>query len=252
MVQKAEVAEVIDVDLRRQRHHHALAAQLDSLDVGAKGQLPYAPVLMVVPDHDLVRREARIDPAADEGQDVAAKEHLDDTDAATGKLSSKGFLKRLEVVDPEAAVRARSETRAILVQRDAQDLVQGGPSKIERGHSELGGRAQHVPLQVGGAPTGTSDRAGSSRKTLEAGMALARRFFEDSKAAERRTTSPATQICSQKGLTLRKNVPAIVEPELRCWSRKALRNLHRRTARAVWCGTTCGLSRVIFLALAHR
>ena len=40
-----------------QDHHHAVAPELDRLDLAPEAQLPDAAVLIVVPDHDLRRRE---------------------------------------------------------------------------------------------------------------------------------------------------------------------------------------------------
>ena len=43
-------------------------------------------VLVVIPHHDLVRRVARVAPAAHQCQDVASEEHLHDPDPAIGEV----------------------------------------------------------------------------------------------------------------------------------------------------------------------
>lgn len=63
----------------------------------------------VVPHHDLVRRVARVAAAADEREDVAAEEHLDEADSAVAEVAPEGLLERLAVVDAEALVRADSK-----------------------------------------------------------------------------------------------------------------------------------------------
>ena len=60
--------------------------RLRLLDPPHQARLADAAVLVVVPDHDLVGRVARVAAAADEGEDVAAEEHLDDPNPAVGKV----------------------------------------------------------------------------------------------------------------------------------------------------------------------
>ena len=57
-----------------------------SLTPPHQARLADAAVLVVVPDHDLVGRVAWVAAAADEGEDVAAEEHLDDPNPAVGKV----------------------------------------------------------------------------------------------------------------------------------------------------------------------
>jgi len=82
LVQQREVAETVDVDSGQQGHHHAIAPQPDSLHLLPETQLPYAPVLVVVPDHHLVRGVARVLPPAHKGQQIAPEKHLHDCNPA--------------------------------------------------------------------------------------------------------------------------------------------------------------------------
>ena len=63
-----------------------VASEAHSFDFTAKAQLPNAQVLVVVPDHDLVGGVPRALPSAHKSENVAAKEHLDDADAAAGEV----------------------------------------------------------------------------------------------------------------------------------------------------------------------
>jgi hypothetical protein len=63
-----------------------VAPELDRFDLGSERELTNAPVLVVVPDHHLVRRVARVVPAADQGEDVAAEEHLDNPNPAVQEV----------------------------------------------------------------------------------------------------------------------------------------------------------------------
>lgn len=85
-----------------------VAAQAHGVDVAAETKLADAPVLVVIPDHDLRNRTQQsvnartrppggaaahpvgwkqgVGPAANQGQEVAAEEHLHDADSAAGKI----------------------------------------------------------------------------------------------------------------------------------------------------------------------
>ena len=81
---------------------------------------------MVVPDHDLVWRVARVAPAADQGEDVAAEEHLNDTDAAVGKVAAVGLLEGVAVEDAEPRVRPAGEAALVLVEADVEHCSASG------------------------------------------------------------------------------------------------------------------------------
>ena len=53
---------------------------------GVATQRTNTAVLVVIPHHDLVRRVARVAPAAHQCQDVASEEHLHDPDPAIGEV----------------------------------------------------------------------------------------------------------------------------------------------------------------------
>ena len=50
-----QVGEVVHVDLELQDHNYAVASQANGTDVTAESELAYAPGLIVVPNHDLLR-----------------------------------------------------------------------------------------------------------------------------------------------------------------------------------------------------
>lgn len=124
--------------------------RLRLLDPPHQARLADAAVLVVVPDHDLVGRVARVAAAADEGEDVAAEEHLDDPNPAVGKVcgttgqltsrvrlrcvwirggtreadnceartSAVGLSEGVAVEDAEARVRPAREAAIVLVEAD--------------------------------------------------------------------------------------------------------------------------------------
>ena len=52
-VEEVEVGKVVHVDAVLEHDHHTLSAHTHRLDLGAEGELAYATVLVVVPDHHL-------------------------------------------------------------------------------------------------------------------------------------------------------------------------------------------------------
>lgn len=114
MVHQRQVRKVVNVHAVIQRHHHAVAPQPHSLHLAAETELTNAPVLVVVPDHDLVGWVARVAPAAHQRQYVATKQHFYHANAAaanaaTAEVTAKGLFKGLAVIDAKASVGADSE-----------------------------------------------------------------------------------------------------------------------------------------------
>lgn len=58
---------------------------------------------------DLVGRIAGVSPPTNKGEEVAAEEHLHDTDASSAEGPPEGLSERVDVVDAEAGVRAAGE-----------------------------------------------------------------------------------------------------------------------------------------------
>jgi len=83
LVHELKVREVVDEDFVLEYHDDAVAPEPDASYGGAEGELPDAAALVVVPDHDLVRRVVGIIAAADEREYVAAEQHLDDAAVVT-------------------------------------------------------------------------------------------------------------------------------------------------------------------------
>lgn len=74
-----------------------------------KRKLADASALVVVPDHNLIRRVLRVGSTANECQNIAPKKHLDNADAAaaaTIEISAKDLAERIAIIDPEALVDA--------------------------------------------------------------------------------------------------------------------------------------------------
>lgn len=86
---------------------------------------------MVVPNHDLIERVLRIGPAADQGEYVAAEQHLDGADAAVFEIAAEDLAEGVAVVDPEAAVGAGGEAAVVLVEGHVEKIRsrEGGPVK---------------------------------------------------------------------------------------------------------------------------
>lgn len=78
---------------------------------------------MVVPDHDLVGGVERIGSTTDDGEDVAAEEHLDQSDgAAWAEVAAEDLAEGVAVVDAEAEVGAGGEAAVVLVEGEVEEL----------------------------------------------------------------------------------------------------------------------------------
>ena len=123
VVDESEVGKVVDVNFPLEHNDDAVTTQLDRLDVAPEAELADASVLMVVPDHHLGGRVARVLTAAHECKDIAAEEHLDDADAARAEVTPEGLLERVAVVDAEPGVGAAREAAVVLVEPNVEELV---------------------------------------------------------------------------------------------------------------------------------
>lgn len=126
LVQQGQVCEVVHVNLVQQNDYHPVSTKSNTHNVASEAKLSDAPVLVVVPNHDLVWWEAGHSSTPNKGQDVASKQHLHNTHSAAGEISTKRFLERLAVVDAETSVSANSEATIILVEGDPQEPRGGG------------------------------------------------------------------------------------------------------------------------------
>ena len=79
-MQKLQISEIVDEDLLEKNDDDPVPAELNGFDLGVEGELADATVLMVVPDHDLGGGVEGVGSASDDGEYVAAKEHLDQSD----------------------------------------------------------------------------------------------------------------------------------------------------------------------------
>lgn len=85
-------------------------------------------------NHDLIERVLRIGPAADQGEYVAAEQHLDGANAAVVEIAAEDLAEGVAVVDPEAAVGACGEAAVVLVEGHMEKIRsrEGGPVKEVR------------------------------------------------------------------------------------------------------------------------
>ena len=130
--------------------------RLRLLDPPHQARLADAAVLVVVPDHDLVGRVAWVAAAADEREQVAPVQHLDDADAAAGEDAPERLLERLDVEDAEAGVGAAREAAKVLVEADEEQLVLLALREAQRRH-----RARGLPTRAPGTAAAGTSRARS-------------------------------------------------------------------------------------------
>lgn len=131
-----------------QDHDYSVSPKLDRLDLGAEGEFTDAPGLVVVPDHDLVERVLGSGRATDEGQDVAAEEHLHDPDAALLEFPPEDLPEGIAVVDTEAGVGASGEAAMVLVEREVEEA--GSPDGSGGGARRKGGGGGGIWVGNGG------------------------------------------------------------------------------------------------------
>jgi len=94
-----QVREAIDINFGGQHDDDPVPTELDGFDFAAEAQFADAAILMVVPNHDFVRGEAGVAPAADEGEKVGPEEHFDDADPAVGEDAPEGLAVGFHVVN---------------------------------------------------------------------------------------------------------------------------------------------------------
>ena len=127
-MQHLEIGEVVDEDLVGEDDDDSVAAETDAFNFGAEGELADAAGLVVVPDHDLVGRIAGFGGGgggggADEGEDVAAEEHVDEGDAtaAGAEVVAEDLAEGVAVIDAEAAVGGGGEATGVLVEGEVEE-----------------------------------------------------------------------------------------------------------------------------------
>lgn len=127
LMEKLEVGEVVDEDLLHKDDDDPVPPEADALDLGAEGELADTAGLVIVPDHDLVDGVLGVGAAADEGENVATEEHLDEADPAAcgAEVAAEDLAERVAVVDAEAGVGANGEAAVVLVEGEVEE---GGDS----------------------------------------------------------------------------------------------------------------------------
>lgn len=139
LVQELEVGEIVHEDLLHQDHHDSVPPEPHPFDLRPKRQLADAPGLVVVPDHDLVDRVLRVGSAPDEGEYVAAEQHLDQPNPApVPEVPAEDFAERVAIVDPETDVRARGEAAMVLVEGEVEEGRDPGRRRGRCGAGVLG------------------------------------------------------------------------------------------------------------------
>ena len=91
----------------RRERHPPIFPQLHRHDVCPEAELADAAVLEIVPDHDLVARVPRALAAANERQQIAAEQHLDDAD----EIALRADLQELAALDLDALGVQRHRSR---------------------------------------------------------------------------------------------------------------------------------------------
>lgn len=157
LVQQLHVREVVHEHRLLQDHHNPVPPQPHRPHLGPEREVAYAPRLVVVPDHDLGGRVVRGRPATDEGEDVAAEEHLRHSDAAARtEVAAEDLAERLAVVDAEAVAGAGGEAGVVLVEGQVEELGRRGGrggrrgGGIGRGGGGVGDRVPAVGVVVVG------------------------------------------------------------------------------------------------------
>lgn len=127
LVENLKIGEIVYEYLVRENHNDSVPSETNPFDLRSERELADAPWLVVVPDHNLVRRVAGIGTAADEGEYVATEEHVDEADSAAGaKFAPENLAEGVAVVDAEAMVGAGGEAAGVLVEGEVEEGGIGG------------------------------------------------------------------------------------------------------------------------------
>lgn len=131
LMQKLQISEIVDEDLLVQNDDDPVPAELDGFDLGAEGELADAAGLMVVPDHDLGGGVEGVGSASDDGEYVAAEEHLDQSHPAAWTVVAAEYLAEgVAVVDAEAEVGARREAAVVLIEGQVEEGGELGRGRV--------------------------------------------------------------------------------------------------------------------------
>ena len=143
-MQQLQIRKIINENFLFQNDDDSIPSKPNRSYFRAKRKLPDASALVVVPDHNFIRRVLRVGSAANESQNITSKEHLDNADAAsTIKVSTKDLAEGIAIVDPEAMVSTGGEAAVVLVEREMEER---GWRRGRR--NRLGGRNCGVEARV--------------------------------------------------------------------------------------------------------
>lgn len=135
LVKQSQVIKIVDQQLLLKNHHNAITPDPDPLDLGPERQLPHAPRLEVVPDHDFIPRVLRNGAAADEGHDIGPEQHSDDSDTSSAgsgggggveKVAAEDFPEGIGAVGTESVGGSGGEAGGVLVEGDVKQIGGGG------------------------------------------------------------------------------------------------------------------------------
>ncbi|GIX65390.1 Myb family DNA-binding domain-containing protein [Babesia caballi] len=161
-VEELDAGELVDINLVFHGYHNEPAEELHVADGSAEDQVSDLALLLVVPEHQHVGAPAgravggvvRVDVVsgggANDGQDVAAVQHLDGMDAAMGdgrEVARGDEGEGVAVVDAEAVGEAHDQAGAVLVEAGVASFI-GHAAWLELG--EVSAR----PSRDGGAARG--------------------------------------------------------------------------------------------------
>mmetsp|Transcript_23786 Transcript_23786/g.57654 ORF Transcript_23786/g.57654 Transcript_23786/m.57654 type:complete len:173 (+) Transcript_23786:775-1293(+) len=125
VIDKLQIRKIVHIDLVFKNHHDSISSQFYCLYFGTEAEFSNAPVLMIVPDHNFVRRESRVSASANEGKNVATEQHLNVSDAALVEIFKMSLFEWVAVVNPKAGVSATRKASVVLIESDEQEFVGG-------------------------------------------------------------------------------------------------------------------------------
>ena len=132
MIDKFNVRKIVHVYLILEHNNNLLSFEPDPFNIGSEAEFSYTLPLMVIPEHNFVGRVLWVRSSSNEGQNVAAIEHFNNSNAATEVLTinwgerstfGKSFFERICWVDFEASLSSDSETPFELSRNDTDTLV---------------------------------------------------------------------------------------------------------------------------------
>lgn len=126
LMQQLQISKIVNENFLLQDDNNSISSKAHATNLRPKRQLPDTPALMVVPNHDLVDRIPWIRSTTDQSQNVATKEHFNDSDTTSMiEIPPKNLTKRIAIVDPKPLIRTGSKAAMILVEGHMEERRYG-------------------------------------------------------------------------------------------------------------------------------